>query len=248
MSGHSRWSTIKRKKGAADARKGKVFTKVIKEITVAARGGGDPNTNSRLRAAIASARQQNMPSDNIERAIKKGTGELEGVNYEEVTYEGYGPGGAAVIVDVLTDNKQRTLSEIRHAFTAHNGNLGENGCVAWNFEKKGLLAVSKEKMEEDKLMEMALDAGAEDVRDVGSNFEITTDLRNFESVKKKLEDGGIAFVVAEIAKLPKNTMRVEGRDAENIVKLIAELEDNDDVQHVYTNSDIPDEILERVGG
>jgi YebC/PmpR family DNA-binding regulatory protein len=248
MSGHSRWSTIKRKKGAADARKGKVFTKLIKEITIAARGGGDPNTNSRLRSAITSARQQNMPGDNIERAIKKGTGELEGVSYEEITYEGYGPGGAAVIVDVVTDNKQRTLSEVRHAFTAHNGNLGENGCVAWNFETKGLLVVAKGKMTEDQLMELALEAGADDVREEGENFEVITDPREFENVKKKFEEGKIAFVEAEIAKLPKNMMRLEGKAAENMVKLVAELEDNDDVQHVYTNSDIPDEIMESIGG
>jgi YebC/PmpR family DNA-binding regulatory protein len=170
------------------------------------------------------------------------------VIYEEITYEGYGPGGAAVIVDVLTDNKQRTLVEVRHAFTAHNGNLGENGCVAWNFEIKGLLAVDKAKVEEDALMEMALEAGAEDVRDEGENFEIITEPRAFETVKKKLEEKKLAFVVAEVAKLPKSMMRIEGKDAENMVKLMAELEDSDDVQHVYTNSDIPDEILERVAG
>ncbi|MFH1262879.1 MAG: YebC/PmpR family DNA-binding transcriptional regulator [Pseudomonadota bacterium] len=248
MSGHSRWSTIKRKKGLADAKKGKIFTKLIKEITVAARGGGDPNVNSRLRAAITLARQQNMPGDNVERAIKKGTGELEGVSYEEITYEGYGPGGAAVIVDVLTDNKHRTIAEIRHAFTAHNGNLGENGCVAWNFETKGVLAVSKEKTTEDALMELALDAGAEDVRDAGDNFEIVTEPREYEGVKKKLEEKKVTFVLAEIAKLPKNTIRIEGKNAENMVKLVTELEDNDDVQHVYTNSDIPDEIMESIGG
>ncbi len=246
MSGHSRWSTIKRKKGLADAKKGKVFTKLIKEITVAARHGGDPNGNPRLRAAILAARAQNMPHDNVERAIKRGTGELEGVHYEEFSYEGYGPGGAAVIVDVMTDNKQRTVSEIRHLFSKHNGNLAEAGAVSWNFETKGLLAIEKAQTNEDKLMELALDAGAEDVRDVGPNFEVISDPKHFEEVKKKLEGEHLTFVVSQIAKLSKTMMRIEGKDAENMVKLMEELEDHDDVQHVFSNSDIPEDIMERV--
>ncbi len=249
MSGHSRWSTIKRKKGVADARKGKIFTKLIKEITVAARiGGGDPNSNARLRTAVTAARQQNMPGDNVDRAIKKGTGELEGVHYEEFTYEGYGPAGTALLVDVMTDNKQRTISEIRHIFTRHNGNLGETGCVAWNFETKGLLALSKDSINEEKLMELALESGADDVREIGNNFEITTDPRKFENVKKKLEDAKLNFIVSEIAKLPKSPVQIEGKQAEQMIKLVEALEDNDDVQHVYTNSDIPDEVMEKLGG
>jgi len=247
MSGHSRWATIKRKKGLADARKGKIFTKLIKEVTVAARmGGGDPNTNARLRTAMAAARAQNMPGDNIERAIKKGTGELEGVSYEEITFEGYGPGGVAVLVDIMTDNKHRTVSEIRHVFTRHHGNLGEAGCVAWNFDKKGLLAVPKENASEDQLMEWALEAGAEDVRDVGSTFEIITDPHSYEEVKKKLEGQGVKFAIAEVAKLPKNTVQLSGKEAEQMVKLMEALEDNDDVQHVYSNSDISEEVMEKV--
>lgn len=249
MSGHSRWSTIKRKKGLADAKKGKVFTKLIKEITVAARhGGGDPIANPRLRTAILAARAQNMPGENVDRAVKRGTGELDGITYEEYTYEGYGPGGAAVIVDVLTDSKQRTVAEIRHAFTRHNGNLGETGCVGWNFEMKGVLAVSKSLTTEDKLMEIALEAGADDIRDAGTNFDVITSPSAFEAVKKALEDKGLTFVLAEVAKLPKTTIRLEGKDAEQMIKLVDVLEDNDDVQHVYSNSDISDEDFERLGG
>ncbi|HLG20059.1 MAG TPA: YebC/PmpR family DNA-binding transcriptional regulator [Bdellovibrionota bacterium] len=249
MSGHSRWATIKRKKGLADAKKGKVFTKLIKEVVVAARmGGGDVNTNTRLRSAVAAARAQNMPGENIERAIKRGTGELEGITYEETTYEGYGPGGVAILVDIMTDSKQRTVAEIRYIFTHHGGNMGEAGCVSWNFEKKGILAIDKATVSEEKLMEVALDAGAEDVRDVGSNFEVITDPHMFEAVKGKIETAGIKFVLAEVAKLPKNTVQLEGKNAEQMVRLVEELEDNDDVQHVYTNSDIAEDVMEKIAG
>ncbi|MFH1017013.1 MAG: YebC/PmpR family DNA-binding transcriptional regulator [Pseudomonadota bacterium] len=249
MSGHSRWATIKHKKGAADAKKGKVFTKLIKEIVVAARaGGGDPNTNPRLRTAMLAARAQNMPGDNVDRAVKRGTGELEGVTYEEISYEGYGPGGAAVIVDVLTDSKQRTVAEIRNTFQKHNGHLGEANSVAWNFEKKGFIAVDRNLISEEKLMEVALEAGAEDVRDEGSNFEVITAPSAFEGVRKKLEEFKLTMVLAEITKLPKSTVRLTGKDAENMVKLVEALEDNDDVQHVHSNSDIPEEVLAQLAG
>jgi YebC/PmpR family DNA-binding regulatory protein len=248
MSGHSRWATIKRKKGLADAKKGQVYTKLIKEITVAARmGGGDVASNPRLRTAIASARAQNMPHDNVERAIKKGTGELEGVTYEEVTYEGYGPGGAAVILEAMTDNKHRTVAEIRNLFGKHNGNLGESNSVAWNFEKKGYLAVDKKLIAEEKLMNLALEAGAEDVRDEGANFEVITSPHNFESVKEKLQAQKLSFVVAEVSMIPKTTVRLEGKQAEQMVKLVDALEEHDDVQHVYSNSDIPEEVLAGLG-
>lgn len=248
MAGHSKWSQIKRKKGATDAKRGKLFTKLIREITVAARmGGGDVQGNPRLRTAIAAARHQNMPNDNIERAMKRGTGELAGVSYEELTYEGYGPGGTAVIIDVMTDNKQRTVSEIRHCFSKYNGHLGENGCVAWNFETKGFLAVSKDMVTEEKLMSLALEAGAEDIREEGKNFEITTAPKDFEKVKEGLESSGIKFALAEIAKLPKTLVQIKGKDAEQMMKLVEAFEDNDDVQNVYTNSDIPDEVIDKLG-
>ena len=191
MSGHSKWSTIKRKKGAADAKRGKAFTKIIKEIMVAARmGGGDINSNPRLRTAVLAAKAENMPKDNIDRAIKKGTGELEGVNYEEITYEGYGPGGVAMLVQVLTDNKNRTVADVRHIFSKHNGNLGETGCVSWMFENKGLILIDKAGVDEDKLLEVALDAGALDVKDNGKEFEVTVSPASYEEVKKKIEEAG----------------------------------------------------------
>ncbi len=248
MSGHSKWSTIKRKKGAADAKRGKIFTKLIREITIAARiGGGDPNSNPRLRGAVLAARQQNMPGDNVDRAIKRGTGELEGVTYEEITYEAYGPGGAAMLIDVTTDNKQRTVSEIRHAIEQMNGNLAAAGAVAWNFETKGYFVVAKEKIEEDKLMELALDAGAEDIRDAGTNFEVLAPPRIFDDVKAKLEKQGIQFVSAEVTKLPKNTVKLDLHQAEQMLKLVETLEDMDDVQNVHSNSDISDEVISQLG-
>jgi YebC/PmpR family DNA-binding regulatory protein len=248
MSGHSKWSTIKRKKGVTDARRGKIFTKLIKEITVAARfGGGDPDANPRLRTAIATARAENMPKDNIERAIKKGTGELEGATYEEVCYEGYGPGGAAVLVESLTDNKNRTVADIRHIFSKSGGSLGEAGCVAWMFEKKELFVVEKKDVDEETLMEATLDAGAEDIRDEGETFEVTTSPADFEDVKEALEDKGLPYVVAEITMVPNNTVKLEDKEAEQMLKLMDMLEDSDDVQKAYSNFDISEKTLAELG-
>jgi len=244
MSGHSKWSTIKHKKGAQDAKRGKIFTKLIKEITVAARmGGGDPNSNPRLRTAIQAAKDENMPKDNLERAIKKGTGELEGQNYEEIIYEGYGPGGAAVLIESLTDNKNRTVAEIRHIFSKNSGNLGENGCVGWMFEKKGYIVTEKESVDEDMLMEVAIEAGAEDVREDGPNFEIITEPGDFEQVKEAVDKASIPYIDAEVTMLPQSTTGLEGKEAEKMVKLMEMLDDCDDVQKVYTNADIPDEVM-----
>jgi YebC/PmpR family DNA-binding regulatory protein len=247
MSGHSKWSTIKRKKGAADSKRGKVFTKIIREIMVAARfGGGDINSNPRLRTAVLAAKAENMPKDNIERAIKKGTGELEGVNYEELTYEGYGPGGVAMMMEVLTDNKNRTVADVRHIFSKHNGSLGEGGCVSWMFEKKGLILIGKDGTDEDRLIEVALDAGALDVKDTGKEFEVTTDAAKFEEVKKALEDAGFKSNFAEVTMVPQNTVRLTGKEAEQMLKLMEGLEDSEDVQKVYANFDIADEEMERL--
>jgi YebC/PmpR family DNA-binding regulatory protein len=244
MSGHSKWSSIKHKKGATDAKRGKIFTKLIKEITVAARfGGGDPASNPRLRTAILAAKSENMPKDNIERAIKKGTGELEGVNYEESIYEGYGPGGAAVFIESLTDNKNRAVADIRHILSKAGGNLGSNGCVAWIFEKKGYIVVENDAVDEDTLMEIAVDAGAEDVREDDSNYEIITDPKDFEAVKAAIEKQSVPFIAAEITMLPQSTVNLQGIEAEQMVKLMETLEDCDDVQKVYTNADIPEELI-----
>lgn len=247
MSGHSKWSSIKHKKGAADARRGKIFTKLIREITVAARtGGGDANANPRLRQAILAAKSENMPKENIERAIKKGTGELEGSNYEEVVYEGYGPGGAAVMIESLTDNKKRTVAEIRHILSKGGGNLGETGCVSWIFEKKGYFEIDKKSVKEEVLMEVALEAGAEDVRDEGDTFEVITAPQDYEKVRQALKDASISWREAELTRLPQNTVSLEGKEAEQMIRLVETLEDNDDVQKVYTNADIPDEIINRL--
>jgi YebC/PmpR family DNA-binding regulatory protein len=244
MSGHSKWSSIKHKKGATDARRGKIFSKLIKEITVAARlGGGDPATNPRLRTAIQAAKSENMPKDNIERAIKRGTGELEGVSYEESVYEGYGPGGAAIFIESLTDNKNRAVADIRHIITKAGGNLGTSGCVAWMFEKKGYIVVENNAVDEDTLMEVAIDAGAEDVREDDSNYEIITAVQDFETVKSAIDNMSIPYIDAEITMLPQSTVNLEGKDAEQIVKLMESLEDCDDVQKVYTNADIPEELI-----
>ena len=244
MSGHSKWSSIKHKKAATDARRGKIFTKLIKEITVAARmGGGDIEANSRLRTAVQAAKNENMPKDNIERAIKKGTGELEGVNYEESIYEGYGPGGAAVLIESLTDNKNRTVADIRHIFSKAGGSMGESGCVAWMFDKKGYIAVENKAVDEEALMEAALDAGAEDIREDESNFEVITALKDFEAVKTAIDAAAIPYIVAEVTMLPQSTTFLKGTEAEQMVKLMEALEDCDDVQKVYTNADIPDEIV-----
>ncbi|OGQ51924.1 MAG: transcriptional regulator [Deltaproteobacteria bacterium RIFCSPLOWO2_02_FULL_57_26] len=246
MSGHSKWSSIKHKKAAKDARRGKLFTKLIKEITVAARmGGGDISANPRLRTAVQTAKAASMPNDNIERAIKKGTGELEGVHYEEIHYEGYGPGGAAILVQVLTDNKNRTVQEIRHLFSKYGGNLGETGCVAWMFDKKGLITVEKTKVGEDQLINLALEAGAEDVREEDSLFEVVTRPEDFEKVRERLEREKIPTVAAQITMIPKSTVFLDGHNAEQILKLTEELEELDDVQSVAANFDIPNELLER---
>jgi len=246
MSGHSKWSSIKHKKAAKDAKRGKLFTKLIKEITVAARqGGGDINGNPRLRTAVLTAKANSMPNDNIDRAIKKGTGEIEGAAYEEVQYEGYGPGGTAILVQVLTDNKNRTVQEIRHLFTRYGGNLGENGCVAWMFDKKGLITVDKAQVDEDRLFGLALDAGAEDVRDEDGTFEVLTSPEDFEKVRDALEREKIAMTTAQVTMMPKSTVTVDEKHAEQILKLTEELEDHDDVQSVSANFNIPTEILEK---
>jgi YebC/PmpR family DNA-binding regulatory protein len=244
MSGHSKWSSIKHKKAATDAKRGKIFTKLIKEITVAARlGGGDQEANPRLRSAIQAAKSENMPKDNVERAIKKGTGELEGVNYEESIYEGYGPGGAAVLVESLTDNKNRTVADIRSIFGKNGGNLGENGCVAWMFDKKGYIAVDSKSVDEETLMEAALEAGAEDIKEDNGNFEVITAPGDFETVKEAIDKASIACIDAEVTMLPQTTTNLSGKEAEQMVRLMEMLEDCDDVQKVYTNADIPDEIF-----
>lgn len=244
MSGHSKWSSIKHKKAATDAKRGKIFSKLIKEITVAARmGGGDVDANPRLRTAIQAAKSENMPKDNIERAIKKGTGELEGVNYEESIYEGYGPGGAAVLIESLTDNKNRAVADIRHIFSKNGGSLGENGCVAWMFHKKGYIVVERNQVEEEALMEVALDAGAEDVREDESNFEVIAAPEDFEALKEAIESATIPHIAAEVTMLPQSTTNLTGKEAEQMVRLMEMLEDCDDVQKVYTNADIPEEIV-----
>jgi YebC/PmpR family DNA-binding regulatory protein len=246
MSGHNKWSTIKHKKGAADAKRGQVFTKLIKEITVSARlGGADPDGNPRLRAAMDKAKAENMPKDNIERAIKKGTGELEGVTYEEINYEGYGPGGAAVLVEVMTDNRNRSVSDIRSIFTKCNGNMGETGCVSWMFDKKGFIVFTGS-VDFDKLFEAALEAGAEDVTDEGEQFEVITDPINFIEVRESLVKAGFKSDSAEVTMIPQTMVKLEGKQAENMLKLMDRLEDNDDVQKVYANFDISSEEMERM--
>ncbi|MBI2027588.1 MAG: YebC/PmpR family DNA-binding transcriptional regulator [Deltaproteobacteria bacterium] len=247
MSGHSKWSTIKRKKGALDAKRGKIFTKLIKEITVAARvGGGNVEANPRLRSAVQTARENNMPFANIDRAVKKGTGEIEGATYEEVTYEGYGPGGTALFIESLTDNKNRTVAEIRSILTKNNGNLGANGSVAWMFEKKGVIVVNKTKAKEDQLMEIALEAGAEDISDEKDAFEIRTDPCAFETTKEALEKNKIQWDLTEVSMVPKNTVKLAGKEAEQMLRLMESLEDCDDVQKVYSNFDIDESEMEKI--
>ena len=244
MSGHSKWATIKRKKGALDAKRGKIFTKLIKELTIAAReGGGDPTANPRLRLAVDNAKAANMPQDNIERAIKKATGELEGVTYHELTYEGYGPAGVAVLVEVATDNKNRIVAEVRHLFGKYGGSLGENGSVAWMFDRKGVISLPKQDKSEDEIMEIILDAGAEDLQTEEEFFEIQTPLESFEPVRKALADQNLSLENASLQWIAKNTVPVSGDDAEKVMKLIEALEDNDDVQNVYSNADIDESSL-----
>ncbi len=244
MSGHSKWSSIKHKKAAVDAKRGKIFTKLIKEITVAARiGGGDLSANPRLRTAVAAAKAQSMPKDNIDRAIKKGTGELGGVQLEEITYEGYGPGGVAIMVDTLTDNRNRLVSELRFTFSKHGGNLGESGCVAWMFKKRGIITIDKSAVDEDKLMELALDAGADDVSSDNDSFTVTTAPENFGAVREAIEKAGIAIGHAEVTMVPENTVLVSGHVAEQVLKLLEALEEQDDVQNVSANFDISDQEM-----
>ena len=248
MSGHSKWANIKRRKGAVDAKRGQIFTKLIKEITVAARlGGGDPIGNPRLRAAIAAAKEVNMPKDNIDRAIKKGTGELEGVVYEEITYEGYGPGGVAVLVECMTDNRVRTVADVRHAFGKSGGNMGESGCVAWMFDKKGSLTIDKSTIDEDSLMEMALEAGAEDMAVEENEYQVFTAPEDFSEVRESLAEKGVHFLESGINMIPQNTIEItDEKTAQQILTLLERLEEHDDVQNVYANFDIPDEIMDKI--
>jgi YebC/PmpR family DNA-binding regulatory protein len=246
MSGHSKWATIRRKKGALDAKRGKLFTKLIKELTIAAReGGGDPAGNPRLRLAVDNAKAANMPADNIERAIKKATGELEGTTISELTYEGYGPGGIALLVEVATDNKNRTVAEVRHLFSKHGGNMGESGSVAWMFEKKGVISLPKQNKSEDDILEIVLNAGAEDLHSEDEFFEIQTDVESFEPVRKALLDNNLSLDNASLQWIAKNTINIAGENAEKMMKLIEGLEDCDDVQNVYSNADFDEEFIKQ---
>lgn len=247
MSGHSKWKTNKAKKSAADAKKGALYTKIIKELTVTAReGGGNPDTNSRLRAVIQKAKEANMPSDNVKMAIKRGTGELPGVVYETVVYEAYGPGGVAILIEALTDNKNRTTAELRNIMSKKNGNMAGAGSVSWMFTKKGYMLVDKNDAKEDDLMNIALEAGAEDMKSDDKNFEITTSIQNFEAVKQAIQGKGIKFQDAEVTMIPSSTVKLGGNDAKQVLAMIDALEEHDDVQQVYANFDIPDEIMEQI--
>lgn len=246
MSGHSKWHTIKHKKGALDAKRGKIFTKLIREITVAARtgGSGDVEMNARLRKAVTDAKAQNMPNDTIDRAIKRGTGELEGVNYDEITYEGYGIGGVAVLVETMTDNRNRTVAEIRHIFSKNGGNMGEAGSVAWMFDKKGYIVIDKEAKSEDELFEIAIEAGADDMQSEGDVFEIYTAPENFDAVLDAVKSAGVEPQAAEISMIPQNYIALTGDDAKKMLKLYDAIDDNDDVQKVYANFDIDESEME----
>jgi len=245
MSGHSKWHSIKHKKAAVDAKRGKMFTKIIRELAIAARiGGGDPDANPRLRKAISDAKAVNMPSDNIKRAIQKGTGQLEGASYEEMSYEGYGAGGVAIYVEAVTDNKNRTVSELRHIFAKNGGNIGESGCVSWMFNRKGYIVVEKSAASEDKLLEIIMDADAEDLSDDGDNFEITTAPENLDKVVKSLQDNNIEITTSKLAYLPQNYVKLEGKQSHQLLRLMEELEDHDDVQNVWANFDIDEEEIE----
>jgi YebC/PmpR family DNA-binding regulatory protein len=247
MSGHSRWSQIKRKKGKADVQRGKLFSKILREITVAAKnGGGDPKINMRLKAAMESAKEANMPADNVKRAVQKGTGELPGESYEDITYEGYAQGGVAVMIRVLTDNRNRTAPEIRHAFEKYGGHLGASGAVAWMFDRKGIIRVDAAKIAEDDLMTVALEAGATDMTKVEKTFEITTAPAEMDAVRAALEKARVPVQEAEVTFVPQNTVRVEGKEAPSVLRLVEALEDMDDVQAVYANFDIPDEVIEAI--
>jgi YebC/PmpR family DNA-binding regulatory protein len=245
MSGHSKWHTIKHKKGAADAKRGKVFTRIIKELTVAARnGGGDPGTNPRLRTIIADAKSVNMPADNIKKAIQRGTGELPGVTYEEITYEGYGPGGAALIIECMTDNKNRTVGEVRHLLEKYNGNLGASGSVAWMFSKKGYIVIDKAAADEEKLLSAVLDAGGDDLRDDGESWEVLSEPAAFEGVRDAVKALGVEPASAQVAMLPQNYVKLQGKEASQMVRLMEAIEDHDDVQHVWSNFDIEEKEIE----
>ena len=246
MSGHSKWSTIKRKKGKADAQRGKLFGKINRLISVAARNGGDPDANVELRNAIQLAKENNMPNENIERAIKKGTGEIEGLSYEEVTYEGYGPGGVAVLIEVLTDNRNRTVSEVRRIFTKHGGNLGSSGCVAWMFTKKALFVFDKGNIDQDTLLDVALEVEVDDIETDDKNIEITLSPTDFEKFKQIIDDNKIKYSVAEITMIPQTTVNLEGKKAEQMLSMMEQLEDNDDVQNVYANFNIDEQIMEEL--
>ncbi|MCY3729491.1 MAG: YebC/PmpR family DNA-binding transcriptional regulator [Nitrospira sp.] len=246
MGGHSHWSTIKRHKAGVDAKRGKVFTKLIRDLTIAARGGGDPDANPALRTSIAKAKEANMPADTIKRAIQRGTGELPGVNYEEFTLEGYGPGGTGILLEIMTDNRNRSVSEIRSMLGKNHGTMAEAGAVAWQFHKKGLFVADGPSIDEDQLLSIVLEAGAEDVKQSGTGFEITTDISEFEGVKAALQQAGIQTSVAEITYLASNQIRLNEKPAEQMLKLMEILDDHDDVQKVHANFDIPDEVMEKV--
>jgi YebC/PmpR family DNA-binding regulatory protein len=245
MSGHSKWHSIKHKKAATDSKRGRIFTRLIKEMTAAARnGGGDPDMNPRLRLAIATAKSSNMPAENIKRAVMRGTGELPGVSYEDVNYEGYGPGGVAIFMHVLTDNRNRTVAEIRHVLSKNGGNLGETGCVGWMFERKGYFVVEKAAADEEKLLDLALSAGADDMREDGSNFEIFTTPESFDAVRSALESAKISTTAAEISMMPQNYVKLEGKNAQTMLKLMESLEDHEDIQNVWANFDIDESELD----
>jgi YebC/PmpR family DNA-binding regulatory protein len=248
MSGHSKWATIKHKKGALDAKRGKIFTRLIKEISIAAKSGGDPDTNPRLRTAIAAAKAENMPADNIKRAIQRGTGELPGATYEEFTLEGYGPGGVAVLLDINTDNRNRTVSEIRHVFGKNGGNMAEAGAVSWMFHKKGDIVVPKAAAKEDDLMAVVLDSGADDLRDDGDNWEVLTDPSAYEPVLEAVKKAGVTPASSSVAMIPQNYIKLEGQQATQMIRLIEALEEHDDVQNVHSNFDVDQKLLEEVAG
>jgi YebC/PmpR family DNA-binding regulatory protein len=248
MSGHSKWHSIKHKKGALDAKRGKIFTRIIKEITIAARNGGDPEKNPRLRKAVADAKAENMPADNIKRAIQRGTGELPGVNYEEITYEGYGPGGVAILVEVTTDNRNRTVSELRNVFSKNGGNMGESGSVAWMFHKKGYIVVPQDQAKEDDLLNLVLEAGGDDLQSDAGNFEILTAPETFDGVLESVKKAGISPAHAQVEMVPQNRLHVEGTTARQLLRLLEALDDHDDVQNVFSNMDVDEKQLEEVAG
>ncbi len=247
MAGHSKWANIKRRKGAQDAQRGKIFSKLNREIMVSAKlGGGDPDANPRLRLAINKARSANMPMDNIDRAIKKGTGDLEGVSYEEITYEGYGPAGVAILVETMTDNRKRTVSEVRHLFSKYSGNLGETGCVAWIFQMASLFIFSEEEVDPDQLVEVALEAGAEDIKEEDGEIEVTAPPDQFQVIKDAFDEAQLSYQLAEVTMIPQNTVALEGKKAEQALRLVEALEESDDVQRVFANFDIPEDVLESI--